>query len=148
MIATLILIGVTVAMGSFIYWYATSYAKSSSKIFAIAITELKMSKTTKGPTSFLISLRNQGTVVVELRNIIIHDDNDNRVDILSYENRENKRTLISPQPTVNETIMLNPGASVTVIYFGPLNVTLGNTYTVIVMTSQGAQQAIVECTSS
>lgn len=147
MIATLILIGVTAAMGSFIYWYATSYAKSSSKIFALTITELKMSKTTKGSTSFLISLRNQGTIVLELKSIIIRDD-DNQVDILINEYIESKRTLVSPPPTDDRRIILNPGASVTVVYFGPMNVTLGRTYTVIVMTDQGAQQASVECAPS
>ncbi|MEM1745716.1 MAG: hypothetical protein QXW03_03300, partial [Candidatus Nezhaarchaeales archaeon] len=51
MMATLILIGVTAAMGSFIYWYATSYAKSMSKISAITITEAKMSRTSTGAVS-------------------------------------------------------------------------------------------------
>lgn len=146
MIATLILIGITAALGSFIYWYATSYVASNSKIFSIAITDLKLSKTTKGSTSFLISIRNQGTVNVKLESIIIRDDNDNQFNILSYENRKSKKTITSPQVGDDEEISLNPGSSITVIYLGPLNVTPGSSYIVIVATNHGAQQATVECT--
>lgn len=140
MIATLILIGVTAAMGSFIYWYATSYAKSTSKISAITITEAKISKTSTGTTSVLVSLRNQGTTIAELINVIIYDDKTS-VDILNKN-----ETLISPPPPQGGKVVLNPGSSVTIVYVGQLNVTLGNTYTIVVATSQGAQQATVECT--
>ncbi|RLF21600.1 MAG: hypothetical protein DRJ68_03050, partial [Thermoprotei archaeon] len=44
-IATLILIGVVAAMGSFIYWYAVTYARSTSKITSITITDAKITKT-------------------------------------------------------------------------------------------------------
>lgn len=141
MIATLILIGVTAAMGTFIYWYAVSYAKSTSKIFAIAITEAKISKSSKGTINVLVSLRNQGTTIVELANVTIYDDSNNPVDILNKSG-----TLISPPPTQGKVI-LNPGNSVTVVYVGQLNLTLGNTYTIVVVTNQGAQQVTVECTS-
>jgi len=143
MIATLILIGVTAAMGSFIYWYATSYAKSMSRISSITITEAKISKTSTGTTNVLVSLRNQGTTIAELINVTIYDDKETPIDILSKN-----ETLISPPPSQDRKVVLNPGSSITIIYVGKLNVTLGNTYTIVVATSQGAQQVTVECTSS
>ncbi|MEM0217300.1 MAG: hypothetical protein QXM73_00920 [Candidatus Nezhaarchaeales archaeon] len=143
MIATLILIGVTAAMGSFIYWYATSYAKSMSRISSITITEAKISKTSTGTTNVLVSLRNQGTTIAELFNVTIYDDEGTPIDILSKN-----EALILPPPSQDRKIVLNPGSSVTIVYVGKLNVTLGNTYTIVVATSQGAQQVTVECTSS
>ncbi|MEM1900769.1 MAG: hypothetical protein QW055_01390 [Candidatus Nezhaarchaeales archaeon] len=142
MMATLILIGVTAAMGSFIYWYATSYAKSMSKISAITITEAKMSRTSTGAVSVLVSLRNQGTTIAELLDVIVYDDNGIPVNILNRS-----ETLIQPPP-VQGKVVLNPGSSVTIVYVGSLNVTLGNTYTIIAATSQGAQQVTVECMPS
>lgn len=127
-------------MGSFIYWYAVTYAKSTSRISAIAITEAKMSKTSTGVTSVLVSLRNQGTTVIELTSVIVYDDYNNPVDLLSKN-----ETLISPKP-VQEKISLNPGDSVTVVYVGKLSVSVGKTYTIVAITSQGAQQVTAECT--
>ncbi|MHC1600978.1 MAG: hypothetical protein ACXQTB_01375 [Candidatus Nezhaarchaeales archaeon] len=136
-IATLILIGVVAAMGSFIYWYAVTYAKSTSKISAIAITEAKISKTTTGNVNVLVTLRNQGTTTVDLLNVTVYDDTNSPMDLLKLEG-----TMLSPKRTT-----LNPGDSVTVVYVGnKLSFTVGDSYTIVVITSQGAQQTVAECT--
>ncbi len=136
-IATLILIGVVAAMGSFIYWYAVTYAKSTSKISAIAITEAKISKTTTGNVNVLVTLRNQGTTTVDLLNVTVYDDTNSPMDLLKLEG-----TMLSPNRTT-----LNPGDSVTVVYVGnKLSFTVGDSYTIVVITSQGAQQTVAECT--
>jgi len=134
-IATLILIGVVAAMGSFIYWYAVSYAKSTSKISAIAITEAKISRTTNN-FNVLVALRNQGTTTVDLLNVTVYDDTNSPKDLLKL-----RGTMLSPNKTT-----LNPGDSVTIVYVGNLSLTVGKSYTIVVITSQGAQQAVAECT--
>ena len=136
-IATLILIGVVAAMGSFIYWYAVAYAKSTSKISSIAVTEAKVSKTTTGKANVLVAIRNQGTISVELLNVTIYDDTGVPKDLLSLSS-----TVLSPNTTT-----LNPGDSVTVVYVGDeVKVTVGESYSIVVITSQGAQQVVAECT--
>jgi len=136
-IATLILIGVVAAMGSFIYWYAVTYAKSTSKISAIAITEAKISKTTTDTFNVLVTLRNQGTVTVKLLNVTVYDESKKPIDLLSLNG-----TILSP-----DTRTLNPGDSVTIVYVGNETVfTVGSSYTIVVITDQGAQQTIAECT--
>ncbi|MEM1745715.1 MAG: hypothetical protein QXW03_03295, partial [Candidatus Nezhaarchaeales archaeon] len=90
----------------------------------------------------LVSLRNQGTTIAELLDVIVYDDNGIPVNILNRS-----ETLIQPPP-VQGKVVLNPGSSVTIVYVGSLNVTLGNTYTIIAATSQGAQQVTVECMPS
>ncbi|MHC1637512.1 MAG: hypothetical protein ACXQTU_05010 [Candidatus Nezhaarchaeales archaeon] len=136
-IATLILIGVVAAMGSFIYWYAVTYAKSTSKISAIAITEAKISKTTTDTFNVLVTLRNQGTITVNLLNVTVYDESKKPIDLLSLD-----ETILSP-----DTKTLNPGDSVTIVYVGnEICFTVGQSYTIVVITDQGAQQTIAECT--
>ena len=136
-IATLILIGVVAAMGSFIYWYAVTYARSTSKITSITITDAKITKTSSGQVSVMITLKNQGTITVELLNATIYD-NSGPKDLLALPN-----TLLSPN---NETI--DVGGSLTIVYVGnEINVDVGETYNIVVVTDQGAQQVVVECSA-
>ena len=136
-IATLILIGVVAAMGSFIYWYAVTYAKSTSKITSITITDAKITKTSSDQVSVMITLKNQGTIAVELLNATIYD-NSGPKDLLALSN-----TLLSPN---DETI--DVGGSLTIVYVGnEIDVDIGETYNIVVVTDQGAQQVVVECSA-
>ena len=136
-IATLILIGVVAAMGSFIYWYAVTYAKSTSKITSITITDAKITKTSSDQVSVMITLKNQGTITVELLNATIYD-NSGPKDLLALSN-----TLLSPN---DETI--DVGGSLTIVYVGnEIDVDIGETYNIVVVTDQGAQQVVVECSA-
>ena len=136
-IATLILIGVVAAMGSFIYWYAVTYARSTSKITSITITDAKITKTSSDQVSVMITLKNQGTIAVELLNATIYD-NSGPKDLLALSN-----TLLSPN---DETI--DVGGSLTIVYVGnEIDVDIGETYNIVVVTDQGAQQVVVECSA-
>ncbi|RLF20888.1 MAG: hypothetical protein DRJ68_04540 [Thermoprotei archaeon] len=124
-------------MGSFIYWYAVTYARSTSKITSITITDAKITKTSSGQVSVMITLKNQGTITVELLNATIYD-NSGPKDLLALSN-----TLLSPN---NETI--DVGGSLTIVYVGnEIDVDIGETYNIVVVTDQGAQQVVVECSA-
>lgn len=137
MIATLMLIGITVAIGSFIYWYAVGYAKSTSRVASIEITKAKMTETPNG-VSVLVTVRNQGTTTLELRNITVRDPSNNLIDLLRQKN-----ATMTPN-----TKVLEPGDSVTVVYFGKLNVKVGDVCLVTVVTDRDAQEITVQCTQA
>lgn len=135
LIATLMLIGIVAAMGSFVYWYAVAYAKSASKIAAIAIVEAKVSKVGNN-TNVLVTIRNQGTISVELKDVMIYDDSGQPRDLLDLPG-----TILSPNVKT-----LKPGDSITAVYIGgALSLTPGKSYTIVVVTDQGAQQISTEC---
>jgi len=135
MIATLMLIGITVALGSFIYWYAVSYAKSTSRVASVEITKAKVTQASNDMVSVLVSVRNQGTTTLVLHNITVRGPSNELIDILKLEN-----AIITPSTTV-----LGPGDSVTVLYFGPLNIKAGDVCLITVVTDQDAQEIAVQC---
>lgn len=135
MIATLMLIGITAAIGSFIYWYAMTYAKSTSRVASVEITKAKITYVSDNTVSVLVSVRNQGTTALELRNITVRSPSGELIDLLKEEN-----VTITPRTSV-----LGPGDSVTVVYFGRLNVNVGDVCLITVVTDQDAQEIAVQC---
>jgi flagellin-like protein len=136
-IATIILIAITVAFGLVVYGIATGVAGSASSNTQLSVIQATLVQPSSGSASFSMTLKNSGSTPLNHLN----------VNVQGLTGLTNSSLTMMPQTT------LSPGESISVMGTSTASCTVGNTYVIQISATAGnggsySTSTSVACTTS
>jgi flagellin-like protein len=122
-IATIILIAITVSLSLVLYGIVTSTVRTASTAVEMEVSYANLVQSSAGATVFAITLKNTGSVPVDNVTVILTTDSSNTTNVL-------RSSSFSPDPSLYAIAPSQAASSVDTSLSGGF--TIGNSYSIIV----------------